>query len=116
MPIVFTLFKGFAAWSGTIFSRLRSLTSRNRSTKQPESSENSNIHMPPYKAPYKDISDEGLPHSLPPVENGKMKGVRYFMRNFDRTTPATSQADATQLLTMRSMDYNYHAQMHQQEK
>lgn len=61
-------------------------------------------------ASYKGIGDD----VLPPVPNGGMKGLRSFMRNFNRTRPATSQADATQLLTVQSADYNYHAHMNQQ--
>jgi hypothetical protein len=103
MPVVFVLFKGFSSRSASWISRIgSSLVPSNR--KSTSRSAASGIRAPEYQK----MDDE----SLPAIQRGTLTGLKDSMRNFNRKKPATRTIPmGTELMTIRSVDYSYHAQL-----
>ncbi|KAI1121345.1 hypothetical protein F5Y10DRAFT_282568 [Nemania abortiva] len=98
MPVVFVLFKDFAATTLSWAAKLRSWTSRGKSATRIQSA--SEVENP----------------QLPIVPKGTLSGLKSYIRRAYLSTSARSRAVSTQasdgeLLTYVSSDYDYHTYM-----
>ncbi|KAH8893929.1 hypothetical protein GQ53DRAFT_821803 [Thozetella sp. PMI_491] len=104
MPIIFGTLKGFATTTGSWITKLRySRTSKGTGDSEPSQGSEANISKE------KVIEDD----RLPPVPHGEIRGLKSFMRNFNRTKPAITQTQMSEAPTLRSVDYSYHEHLKQ---
>lgn len=101
MPVIFVLFKGFSSRPASWISRIGSFVPSYRRSTNPGVT--GGIRAPEYQK----MEENPLP-----VQREELTGPKSSMRSFNRTRPATrTMPIATELITMRSADYNYHAQL-----
>ncbi|KAH8898416.1 hypothetical protein GQ53DRAFT_817688 [Thozetella sp. PMI_491] len=106
VPIIFVHFKGFASWSGAWITKIRYQTHGTKGNKQADPGDVREINI---------IADNNFhgQDNLPSIPDGRMKGLKSLLRNFNRTKPATTQTAMTELLTVESGGYSYHEHLRQ---